>query len=936
MNFFKNCLKIYKSDFKKISKSFIAVIICIGLALLPSLYAWVNILACIDPYGNTKDIKVGIVNEDAGASALGLNIDIGGELVDELRENDKLCWTFFDDADYGIEQCRNGSVYATIIIPENFSEKLLTALDENPQKPQLKYYVNEKINAIAPKMTDSGASTLQKTISAEFSKTVVSKVFEVLNPIGLELDENMDKAESFKSFLLLVDDNMPEVEKHLDNLLDAAKDGKVKISDAANDAEILKKVLSDSLTLSEQTAEDIKDLNSKLPKDAKDLRNNLTDISTAMDEIAAITSDMDTEITNSKPDIVSRLDDISVDVNLIYTKLDAIESESGIIDQNALQRIKTNITNMSKALRTISESIEDIRDVGDSLQSSSAVTLFAKIQTATENLISENAALKENINNSFKKLNTAIDAADNVIAQFDANAGKDAIISAIETAKTALDSANPTLFKNIINTLTAIENKIQNGQNVEMLILRLSTQIDTVRDKVNTKKDSINTRIDGITDSLNAVNSIAKTGNLLFGTVSSGLDSQLNALRKTVESLSIILRDSNLIISGIEDSEIADFSDLIGSVSSHLKTLEKDLESLESKINTSDDTSNLLKNLSKTCYSVKNICQSASDTLTEHNISKIQKTLTTTSSLAKNISSLLASGISGTDDIKEFVEKLNNDYITVDDINDFKEKYPEYLGKMSEIADKIRKLSEYISLNDLANILQSDGDNEGDFFSEPVELDTTKLFPIKNYGAGLTPFYTTLCLWVGALLLTALLSTKAHNATFAYTPNEEFVGKYMLFASIAAIQGFVAAMGDIVLLKIEMAHPVLFILLSMLYSLVFSMIIYCLTSLLSNVGKAIGVVFLVFQLAGTGGTFPIECTPKFFQIIYKILPFTYAINGMREAVGGIVWKNLLIDIAVVVLYGIIFTVIGLLLKKNINHKIEKFSKQLTETKVIGH
>ena len=656
MQFWKNCAKIYKSDLKRISKSFVAIIICIGLALLPSLYAWVNILACWDPYGNTKGVKVGIVNEDEGASVMDMNIDIGGELVDELKENEKLGWTFFDTADEGIEQCRNGNVYATIVIPNDFSKKLLTILETNPQKPKLQYYVNEKINAIAPKMTDSGASTLQKTISAEFSKTIVSKVFEVLNPLGLELDQNMDDAESLKSLLLLVDENMPDVQKHLDNLLDTAVDGKIKISDANSDVTILKNVLSSSLTFSQQAAEDVKDLSDKTPKDAKELRKNLIDISNAMDEIAIIASDTETDFTNAKPDITSRIDDISVDVNLTYTKLDAIESDSGIVDKNALERIKTNITNMSRAMRSLSQAIEDISDVHDTIQSSLPSNPFSNVQKIAEELIAENAKLKANVNAAFSQLTAAIDAVDNVIDQFDANAGKDAMTAAIEAAKQAL-SVNPELFKNLINTLNAIEAKIQNGQAVEMLILRLSTQIDAVRDKVNTSKSSVNARLDGVTDSLNKISKLAQTGNFIIGSASSGLSTSLNALRKTVEGLSMILRDSNLIISNIQDSEITDFSDMINSISSHLKTLEKDLDSLESKVNTSDDVSKLLKNAAKTCSAVKNICSSASDMLSDRNISKIQTTLNNTHNLANDLSALLSSGISGADDVREFINK---------------------------------------------------------------------------------------------------------------------------------------------------------------------------------------------------------------------------------------------------------------------------------------
>ena len=128
-------------------KNTVALIIAVGIALLPSLYAWVNIIASWDPYGNTGGIKVGIVNEDEGASVGDISVNIGRDISAELQTNDKLGWTFFDNSYDAIEQTKDGDIYAAIIIPDDFSAKLLTLLDETPQKPELDYYVNEKINA---------------------------------------------------------------------------------------------------------------------------------------------------------------------------------------------------------------------------------------------------------------------------------------------------------------------------------------------------------------------------------------------------------------------------------------------------------------------------------------------------------------------------------------------------------------------------------------------------------------------------------------------------------------------------------------------------------------------------------------------------------------------------------------------------------------------
>lgn len=935
MKFWKNAFKIYISDLKKISKSIVAIIICIGIALLPSLYAWINILACWDPYGNTGGIKVGIVNEDEGDSIFDMNIDIGDELVAELKNNKKLGWTFFKTSDEGINQCRNGNVYATIIIPNDFSSKLLTLLDENPTKPALKYYVNEKINAIAPKMTDSGVNTLQSTITTEFSKTVVEKIFETLNPLGLEMDENMDKLEAFKSLMLLVDGDLPEIDKHLQNMIDAADDGRIAIKNVEGDAKYIKNVLENSLKYTDKVINNTDELKETTKKDASELRSNLNEIAKSMDEISIAINNIDGEYKSSKPDITSRIDDLTIDINSIISKLDSISDDSSLFDGDEIKNIKNKNQNIISGLKSLNKALNKIDDLGSYVNDETYVKTFESIQNSTESLLDDIYSLKKAINESFDKAEKQLDALQDIIDKIDNGHDSTEILSAISSAKAMLQN-NPNLFKQVISTLNAIESKIEQGSPIDILTLRLSTQIDAIRDRLETKKTSINNKIETITQSVKTVNQISKTAVVILNTADSGLSNVLTGSHKVVQGLAGVLNQINLILTKIDDSDITDISDNIDTVTKHLSNLKNDLSKLETKLNSQNDVSNIMTNISVTCNAVKNICNNTVNMLSDKNITKIQNALDDTNSIANDLSGLLSRGIRASDDVRKFMNKLDGEYILTDDINEFKEKYPDYLDDMKKISDKIRKLSDYMDLNDIAKLFQNDAQTEGDFFSNPVVLETNKLFPIENYGAGLTPFYTTLCLWVGALLLTAMLSTKAQNTDFSFTPNEEYIGKFMLFGSVAVLQGFVAGLGDVVLLRVSMVHPVMFVLLSMLYSLVFSMILYCLTTLLKNVGKAVGVVFLVFQISGTGGTFPIECTPAFFRFLYKYLPFTYAINGMREAVGGIVWKNLIIDITVVLIYGVLFTILGLLLKRYANKGLESFSKQLEDTKIIGH
>src|SRR5699024_10270286 len=147
----KKSIQIFLTDMKNIGINWVAAILIGGLILLPSLYAWFNIAASWDPYGQTDQIPVGVVNEDTGATVRGKEIDVGEDLVETLKDSDAMDWQFVDRKT-AMDNVEYGDYFAAIIIPEDFSENLSTVIDTDPKKASVEYYVNEKINAIAPKI----------------------------------------------------------------------------------------------------------------------------------------------------------------------------------------------------------------------------------------------------------------------------------------------------------------------------------------------------------------------------------------------------------------------------------------------------------------------------------------------------------------------------------------------------------------------------------------------------------------------------------------------------------------------------------------------------------------------------------------------------------------------------------------------------------------
>lgn len=172
----KTAFKIFKRDVKRLVKNPIALIVTLGVCIIPSLYAWFNILANWDPYENTSDVAVAIVNEDQGATLADMGqMNAGDMVVDQLKENTQLGWTFVDK-NQALDGVNAGTYYAAIVIPKDFTSTLAGVVDGKTEQAHLGYFVNEKANAIAPKVTDTGASTIEATINQTFVGTVADVI----------------------------------------------------------------------------------------------------------------------------------------------------------------------------------------------------------------------------------------------------------------------------------------------------------------------------------------------------------------------------------------------------------------------------------------------------------------------------------------------------------------------------------------------------------------------------------------------------------------------------------------------------------------------------------------------------------------------------------------------------------------------------------------
>lgn len=636
------------------------------------------------------------MNNDIGANVFGEQIHIGNEVVNALKTNKKLGWTFVDSEKEGHDGVMHGNYYASLVIPQDFSEKIASVVTDNPTKPEIIYTVNEKINAIAPKITSTGASNVVDEISSNFVQVASETIFKVMNELGLELKKELPSIKRVRDFIFKLEKRFPELEQ--------------VINSGLNDAIKAEKIVSDA--------------------------QNYLPIVTEMAQNG-------TELTD-------------------------------------------NITEFLERGQQLSETIAS------------------------------------NVKRDMLLLEQAAHAANNVTSEVE-----------------------PTFIE---QTRT----RIQTGITVSNNLIALFTRINNLSE-ANVLSEEIN--------HLQKVNTL--------------LSEQVKAL------------DSNIQLS-VEKTD-----QTVGIIEKMLNRFDNEIEP-------------------KLAQGIMKAQQSAE---------KAEKMLTGINEAIPHVQKILTDASKGLE-------------IGKDEIETIKQSLPATKAKITDLADEIRKFEKEADIDEIIALLVNDYEKESDFFANPIVLTEHKLFPIPNYGSAMSPFFTALSLWVGALLLVSLITVNVHDEHQHYTSTDVYFGRFFTFLTIALLQSVIVTLGDLYLLKTYVANPLLFVLFGLFLSATFMLIVYTFVTIFNNVGKALAIILLVLQIAGSGGTFPIQLTPPFFQAIYPLLPFTYAISLLREAVGGVLWDLVLKDFAMLTVFIVSTLLLGLLLKEPINKLSAPLKRKAKSGKLI--
>lgn len=735
----RNIIAIFKRDLSRIRGSVVALIVAVGLVIVPTLYAWFNIAGSWDPYGNTGNLKVAVANSDDGymSDLIPVRVNIGDTVVSALRENDQLDWRFVSESD-AVEGVRSGEYYAAVVIPENFSSRMMTVFSSDAEHAEIVYYENQKANAIAPRVTDKAASTVRQQIDETFAKTI--------SDVGLATTS------SLLEFM----------------------DGDQIAAYAGN----LSGTLAGAIT-------------------------TLRDASGSVDEFAGL-----------------------------------LQSSTGLLDSTS---------DLLASAGTASKDAEAL--VGD------AKTGFSGMHDALDAAV---AAINQSLKDSAGDYDAAAKAIDEAFGAADAHVSltvtqlRDA---SADVAKRASD------MRDVQDNILAVERDVEGSNLPEKLKAELVQKIDIVA---------------------NTVGNVANQQELLakhLSDAAASLETGAADARAKAQAVKDGIAEAKGGIGGVKDSynatlkqQISDLSDAVADVARR--------------------GSDMADDLGATVTGLSHAASALSDDLAgAHEV----------------LAGASADLVSAADDLQRLKEGLDT-AVTSGDL------------------DRVREL------------IGSDPAALADALAAPVALDRQAVYHIKNYGSAMAPFYTTLSIWVAGIVLAAMLKANVDEADVKALGNprlhELYLGRYAFFALLAFAQATLVCAGDLLFFGIQCEHPFQFMLVGWLAGFVFSNMIYTLTVSFGDIGKAIAVVLLVMQVAGSGGTFPIEMTADFFQAVYPFLPFTHAINAMHAAMAGAYGMEFWIELGTLALYLIPSLALGLVFRRPVIRANRWIIEKLEETKLM--
>lgn len=837
----RNIFTIFKNDFRALSRHFLAFTIILSILFLPALYAWFNIYAFWDPYGKTDEINIAVVCNDRDyMDDDGKIINIGNELVTELKEDPHFGFVFLDDADKAVDDLYAGKYYAAVIIEPDFTYNMYNFLNTDMSSPTINFYLNEKTNAVAVKVVEAAGDKVKQCVNEKYIQAIVETLFGKFNSFS-EGVRGGTTVDMLKTTLSKIDRNLEQYDNTIDQFV------------AANNS--LVGTLNNS--------------NSTIDYTIHLLGNERINISKQVSYIESTKGDLaliNEEVNNM---LIGLQDSVQ---QAIY-KLDRLYDGNGDSTEDA-----------KVALKELEKQYQELIDY---------LTHSGIMGSDAEDTLSALNKVKDKITQLREKLGLDSQADANAAEQLQADYNE-VTVPVVYSAVTGYDYEDLTKAQSTEQSMDTMMTFMADDAKQRLSSIQTNVNIAKTTDDAETRENALTSaRDDSVVVSRElsalgtAMSAVEDASGSTDKSASAAADKAANDTKDAGQILDDIL-NGNRDIDLIRDLQI--ISDLLGN----------------------------------TRVALTEIVYPSIDSM----LTNLQDSLGDLSSILLDLSNVMGK-------VPPIVNELGN---TFGAVNNALVQVKELIGNYrTRIADALAILSgdsDNSYIQQVLDFLNVDPESIGEFFASPVSIRSESVYPVESYGTAMAPFYTMLAIWVGCIILNAILKIDTPVELIGATNSQRFFGRYLIFALLSLIQTMVIMVGDLVIFGMDCVHPGLFLLSGVVTSLTCSMLAYSMAIAGGNIGKALFVVIMIIQIAGSGGSYPIELLPDFFQQIYLFFPFPYAINAMREAIAGLYQNNYLIYLLQLMLFFGVGLFVGLVLKRPLDGINRYMNDQLDRTEMM--
>ncbi|MBE6052403.1 MAG: YhgE/Pip domain-containing protein [Clostridium sartagoforme] len=798
-----NFLRIAKEDIKGILKNRFIRVSIVAIIVVPLLYSLLYLYAFWDPYSKLEDVHVAVVNNDKGTTMDGEKVNYGKNIEDELSTNNEIGWviTSEEEADEGL----NGNgYYAKVVIPEDFSSKIISAKEGKPELAKIDFITNDKKNFLAAQISSKVESELKGKLNSTVSANYIEVAFDSL----YEAKDGLNQA----------------------------ADGSTQIYDGLNT------------------------LNNKVPELA-DGANKLSDGSS--------------QLTNGQVALNNGINDVSNGSQALKNGLGELYSKVPTLS-NGVTALSNGASDLKNGISSANLGSKQLADGSRALYNAYTSTIYPSVQQLADggNQLS-NALSSEN-----KDIATLIAGAKGISAKSD-----------------DLSAGYNEIYNGINKLASGVSSSTEANANVSALLTKAASETD-----VNVKNALINQALQ-ITQ---AINESAKENAPAVKILTEG-----NTYFK--ESLDKYTAGSKAVASGT--------TSLITSAQVGVGKLNDGLKQLNTGLNPSTSEFGLgLKSISDNTVNLSNGLNTI-----DAGASKLNDGF---SSLSSNIPTL-ANGITqlyngstaltnGTNELLSGSNKLVNGQSELNSgITKLTASVPELTDGVNKLYDGSKELSTKLTegSDKLKNGLVNTAKDMGEFASKAVNMNVEAVNKVPNYGTGFAPYFMPLSLWIGAIMMFFVIPSRLKDEE-NLSNFDRVAAKYLTYSFVGILQAILVSV-VVLVLGLKPTNIGVYFLTNIFLSLVFVAIVQCLISLFGDAGRLLAIVLLILQLTSCAGTFPLEVLPEFFKILYPFMPFTYAVQALREVVSADVINYSIVgkDFLILALTLVIFFTISVILKK---------------------